>query len=64
MSQPTVLVTGAAAGIGRAVALTSARQGWTVGAYDVDEAGLATLATEVEGRGGTAARSTSTSAAC
>ncbi len=53
MSAPTVLVTGAAAGIGRATALTFARQGWTVGAYDVDEKGLATLATEVEGLGGT-----------
>ncbi|KQP65598.1 SDR family oxidoreductase [Nocardioides sp. Leaf285] len=48
MTSPTVLITGAAAGIGRATALRFAREGWTVGAYDIDEAGLATLASEVE----------------
>jgi NAD(P)-dependent dehydrogenase (short-subunit alcohol dehydrogenase family) len=44
----TVLITGAAAGIGRETALAFARQGCTVGAFDIDEAGLATLRTEVE----------------
>lgn len=39
----TVVVTGAAAGIGRATALLLADRGWQVAAYDVDEAGLATL---------------------
>ena len=39
-----VFITGAAAGIGRATALTFARNGYTVGAYDVDEVGLKTLA--------------------
>ncbi len=44
MSRRSVLVTGAAAGIGRAVAKRFAAEGWLVGAYDVDEAGLASLA--------------------
>lgn len=54
MTSRSVLITGAAAGIGRATALTFARQGWTVGAYDVDEAGLASLAAEVVALGQTA----------
>lgn len=54
MTSRTVFITGAAAGIGRATALTFARQGWTVGGYDLDEAGLATLAAEVEAAGATA----------
>ena len=45
-SRPVVLITGAAAGIGRASALRFARAGFLVGAYDVDEVGLATLARE------------------
>ena len=49
-----VFITGAAAGIGRATALTFARNGYTVGAYDIDDAGLATLASEIEGIGATA----------
>ncbi|HEY9252712.1 MAG TPA: SDR family NAD(P)-dependent oxidoreductase, partial [Nocardioides sp.] len=44
----SVLITGAAAGIGRATALRFAREGWLVGAYDIDLGGLASLATEVE----------------
>jgi NAD(P)-dependent dehydrogenase (short-subunit alcohol dehydrogenase family) len=43
MESRTAAVTGAAAGIGRATVLALARAGWTVAAYDVDEAGLATL---------------------
>lgn len=55
MSQSAaVFITGAAAGIGRATALTFARNGYTVGAYDIDEAGLATLADEIGRLGATA----------
>jgi NADP-dependent 3-hydroxy acid dehydrogenase YdfG len=42
----TVFITGAAAGIGRATALTFAARGYLVGAYDIDEVGLATLTDE------------------
>ena len=52
MSSPSVFITGAAAGIGRATALTFARHGYRVGAYDVDLAGLATLRDEIAGHGG------------
>jgi NAD(P)-dependent dehydrogenase (short-subunit alcohol dehydrogenase family) len=45
--EKTVFITGAAAGIGRATALRFAREGYRVGAYDVDEGGLASLAAEV-----------------
>ncbi len=37
---PSIFITGAAAGIGRAVAQRFARAGWFVGSYDVDEAGV------------------------
>ncbi|MEX0429510.1 SDR family oxidoreductase [Nocardioides sp. DS6] len=47
MTRRAVLITGAAAGIGRAAALRFAREGFLVGAYDVDDRGLATLATEL-----------------
>lgn len=50
----TVFVTGAAAGIGRATALTFARNGYTVGGYDIDEVGLRSLAGEIEALGGKA----------
>jgi len=42
-----VFITGAAAGIGRAVALEFAHQGWFVGAADLDEVGLASLKSEI-----------------
>lgn len=42
--RPAVLISGAAAGIGRAAALRFARAGFLVGAYDVDRVGLASLA--------------------
>lgn len=43
MNQPVLFVTGAAAGIGRAIACRFAAAGWRVGAVDVDQAGLAEL---------------------
>ena len=52
MSSPGVFVTGGAAGIGRATALTFARHGYRVGAYDIDPAGLASLRDEITGGGG------------
>lgn len=45
--RPCVLITGAATGIGRATARRFAREGWFIGAGDIDAAGLATLATEL-----------------
>jgi NAD(P)-dependent dehydrogenase (short-subunit alcohol dehydrogenase family) len=48
-----VFITGAAAGIGRATALTFAKNGYTVGGYDIDEVGLKSLADEVDELGGT-----------
>lgn len=50
----SVFITGAAAGIGRATALTFARKGFTVGGYDIDEVGLKSLADEIDQLGGTA----------
>lgn len=43
---PSIFISGAAAGIGRATALHFAREGWTVGAHDIDEERLASLAAE------------------
>jgi NAD(P)-dependent dehydrogenase (short-subunit alcohol dehydrogenase family) len=42
-------ITGAASGIGRATATLLARQGWTVGLADIDDAALATLASALGG---------------
>jgi NADP-dependent 3-hydroxy acid dehydrogenase YdfG len=47
-----VFITGATAGIGRATALTFARNGFTVGGYDIDEVGLKSLADEIDELGG------------
>lgn len=47
MSQPSIFITGAAAGIGQAVARLFAAQGWFVGLYDVDLAGVQALAAEL-----------------
>jgi NADP-dependent 3-hydroxy acid dehydrogenase YdfG len=52
MSRPTVFITGAAAGIGRATALLFAAQGYHVGAYDIDEVGLTRLAADINTAGG------------
>ena len=51
-SSPTVFISGAAAGIGRATAVLFAQRGYRVGAYDVDLAGLASLRDEISIRGG------------
>lgn len=52
MPGPTAFVTGAAAGIGRATARAFAADGYVVGAYDINEDGLRSLATEIEQAGG------------
>src|SRR6478752_438356 len=54
MPNRAVFITGAAAGIGRATALTFAEKGYTVGGYDIDEVGLKALAEEIQELGGTA----------
>jgi len=51
-SAPTIFITGAAAGIGRATAVAFARHGYRVGAYDIDSAGLASLREAVTALGG------------
>ena len=45
----SIFVTGGASGIGRATCRIFAERGWFVGAYDVDEAGLASLEQELGG---------------
>lgn len=52
MGRPTVFISGAAAGIGRATALAFARLGYHVGAFDIDEPGLGLLREEIEAIGG------------
>jgi NADP-dependent 3-hydroxy acid dehydrogenase YdfG len=47
-SKKSVFITGAAAGIGNATALTFARKGFIVGGFDIDEVGLKTLADEID----------------
>lgn len=42
-----IFITGAASGMGRETALLFAEEGWLVGGYDVDEAGLKTLEQEL-----------------
>ena len=54
MPNRAVFITGAAAGIGRATALTFAEKGYKVGGYDIDEVGLKALADEIQELGGTA----------
>ena len=44
-------ITGAAAGIGRTTALSFDAKGYTVGAYDIDEVGLKSLADEIDNLG-------------
>lgn len=47
MNQPTIFITGAAAGIGRATAEYFSQRGWFVGVYDRDLTGIATLRDEL-----------------
>src|SRR5438067_5888332 len=47
--QRTMLVTGAASGSGRAIALRFARDGWFVGLTDIDRRGLDATAAEIAG---------------
>lgn len=47
MNQKSIFITGAAAGIGKETALLFSKKGWFVGLFDVDEAGLQTLRTEI-----------------
>lgn len=48
-SRPAVLITGAAAGIGRAIAARFAGAGWTVGLYDIDADAVRRTAAEIGG---------------
>jgi len=48
-NQKSIFISGGAAGIGREVALRFHNAGWTVGAYDIDEAGLRKLSAEAPG---------------
>ena len=54
----TAIVTGAGAGIGRAVALRLAREGCRVGVFDIDEAGANSAADLIRAGGGAAAVAT------
>ncbi len=47
MTKKSILITGAASGIGRETALFFAQKGWFVGIFDVDEAGLKNLESEI-----------------
>ena len=46
-AQPCIFITGAAAGIGRAIARRFVRQGWFAGLYDLDEEGVHALREEL-----------------
>ena len=47
MNKKSILITGAASGIGRETALFFAKNGWFVGIFDVNEAGLKSLESEI-----------------
>ena len=47
----TILITGAASGIGRATALAAARQGLNIGAWDINEENLAGVVQEIRDLG-------------
>ena len=54
--RPAILITGAAAGIGRAVAERFARAGWFVGLFDLDEAAVSALLQQISPGQGVAGR--------
>lgn len=47
MDRKTIIITGAANGIGKAIAQLFAKEGWFVGAFDLDEKGLTVLKKEL-----------------
>jgi NAD(P)-dependent dehydrogenase (short-subunit alcohol dehydrogenase family) len=47
MAASSIFITGAASGIGRLTAQRFAREGWRIGAFDIDAAGLDTLRAEL-----------------
>ena len=47
MTQQTIFITGAAAGIGRETALLFSSKGWYVGLYDIDKTGLDDLSNQI-----------------
>jgi NAD(P)-dependent dehydrogenase (short-subunit alcohol dehydrogenase family) len=51
-ARPALFITGAAAGIGRAVAERFAQAGWFVGLFDVDEVALQALLAQLQARHG------------
>jgi NADP-dependent 3-hydroxy acid dehydrogenase YdfG len=46
--KPSIFITGAAKGIGRATALLFAKKGWFVGLFDIDLEALQVLSQEIE----------------
>ena len=63
MSRPSIFITGAASGIGRATAELFASRGWFVGLYDINEAGVRELAARLGPEAGCAGRLDVTDAA-
>ncbi|WP_372366346.1 SDR family oxidoreductase [Candidatus Uabimicrobium sp. HlEnr_7] len=47
MEQKSIFITGAASGIGKATAITFAKEGWFVGLFDTNEDGLKQLADQI-----------------